>query len=367
MRKILYILPDLLSLGGISRYNQNLLDVLLGEGYSVKVVSRNDRQDRYKNLFIYTAGKVNNLFLRKVFFSLKTFWQAVFFCPDLIICGHINFSPLCYMIQKLLQIKYVILTHGIEVWNISGKLKLKALKQSHMITSVSDFTKHKIIEQVPEARDKVQLLFNTVDGSLFCPKQKPAYLMRRYDLGEDDKVILTVARLNKAEQYKGYDKVLDVLPEILKLIPSAKYMIVGTGNDLENVRRLVERLDLEKSVILTGYVSDSELTDHYNLSDIFVMPSEGEGFGIVFLEAIACGKPVIAGNKDASKEPLLNGELGILVDPNNTKELGIAIIGVLRKEVPKRLLDSAYLRKKVLAKYGRDKFKDKTKTLIESL
>lgn len=374
MRNILCIFPDFLCVGGISKYNQNLLDVLINERFTVRVISRNDTKKEYRNLEIFSFGKYRALLLRKLLFSLRIFREVIFSKPTFIICGHINFSPLCYMIQKFLRIKYAILTHGVEVWNISGKLKLKALKQAHLITSVSNFTKHKIIEQVPETRDKVQLLFNTVDGTVFYPKPKPMQLMKKYNFGKDDKIILTVARLEKTaarlkemERYKGYDKIINIFPDILKEIPEAKYIIVGTGSELENIKRCIRQKNLESSVILAGYITDSELADYYNLSDVFIMPSKVEGFGIVFLEALASGKPVIAGNKDGSQDAVLNGELGIMVDPDNESEIASTLVKVLRKEIPQKLLDTQYLRKKVLESYSLKRFKETVKTLIGSL
>jgi glycosyltransferase involved in cell wall biosynthesis len=97
------------------------------------------------------------------------------------------------------------------------------------------------------------------------------------------------------------------------------------------------------------------------------MPSKGEGFGFVFIEALACGKPVIAGNSDGSRDALLDGELGILVNPENTKEITESIIKVLKKETSNKLLDGQYLRKRVLKVYGFDKFKERAKNLLYEL
>lgn len=351
MRNILCIFPDFLCVGGISKYNQNLLDVLINERFTVRVISRNDTKKEYRNLEIFSFGKYRALLLRKLLFSLRIFREVIFSKPTFIICGHINFSPLCYMIQKFLRIKYAILTHGVEVWNISGKLKLKALKQAYLITSISNFTKDKIIEQVPEIKNKIKLLPNTVDGSLFCPKPSNKGLIDRYGL-KNKNVLLTVARLDPTEQCKGYDNVIKVLPDILRDIPDLKYIIVGTGQDIHRVKSLVRELGLEDYVVFCGFVPNKQLVDYYNLCDLFIMPSKQEGFGIVFLEALACGKPVVAGNKDGSVDAVLNGQLGILVDPDSKEEIGKAIVDVLQKNIPSKFVDSHYLREKVSQAYG---------------
>jgi glycosyltransferase involved in cell wall biosynthesis len=119
-------------------------------------------------------------------------------------------------------------------------------------------------------------------------------------------------------------------------------------------------------VILTGFIPDDELVFYYNLCDCFVMPSKCEGFGMVFLEALACGKPVIAGNKDGSVDAVLDGELGVLVDPDNKDQIKDAIVDILKREVPENLLDGEYLRKRVTQAYGFDKFKERLKGIIES-
>jgi len=96
--------------------------------------------------------------------------------------------------------------------------------------------------------------------------------------------------------------------------------------------------------------------DHYNLADVFIMPSKAEGAPAVFVEALACGIPVIAGNKDGSATPLMGGELGLLIDPESVDEIVAAIINILTGKVRKELLDRDFLRRKVLEKFGLDRF-----------
>jgi len=364
-KRILFIASGLLNTGGIEKYNQNLLKSILESGYSVKVISRNDTKDKFNNASLISYGHIKYDIFKKIIFSLRIFWEAFCFHPDIIICGHINFSPLCYMISRFINIKYIVLTHGIDVWHVNNKLKIKGLKEARLIATVSNFTKNKIIKQIPEVKNKIKLLPNTIDGSIFYPEPKPTYLMKRHGLKENNKIILTVARLKRTEKYKGYYKILDILPNIAREISGIKYILIGSGDDLENIQKYVKKKNLEKIVILTGYIPDSELSDYYNLCDVFVMPSKKEGFGIVFLEALACGKPVIAGNKDGSVDAVLNGELGILVNPDDEDDIAKELIKVLKNDVSKKLINSEYLRTKVLEHYGIDRFIEKVKELIK--
>lgn len=364
-KKVLFIASGLLNIGGIEKYNQNLTRAIIKAGYFVKLISRNDTVDKFDNIPIASYGHIKCDILKKIIFSLRVFWDVIFFKPDIIFCGHINFSPLCYIIYKVLRKNYIVLTHGVDVWHIENRLKIKGLKLAYLITTVSNFTKDKIIKQIPELKNKIKLLPNTIDGSLFYPKNKPIYLLKRYKLKKNDKIILTVARLKKTEKHKGYYKILDILTDIVKEISEIKYILVGTGDDLENIQKYIKEKNLEKIVILTGYIPDNELPDYYNLCDVFVMPSKKEGFGIVFLEALACGKPVIAGNKDGSVDALLNGELGILVNPDDKNDIAEALIKVLNNNVSKKLVNSEYLSSKVLEIYNIDRFREKVIELIK--
>src|SRR5204863_1392426 len=116
------------------------------------------------------------------------------------------------------------------------------------------------------------------------------------------------------------------------------YLLGGRGADLPRVEAMINELGAAANVTLAVYVADYELRSHYNLCDVFAMPSKGEGFGIVFLEALGCGKPVIAGNKDGSVDAVLNGKLGVLVDPENLDELSEALMLTLSRRHPSPIL-----------------------------
>ena len=139
---------------------------------------------------------------------------------------------------------------------------------------------------------------------------------------------MTVGRLASQERYKGFDEVIEIMPELLKRFPTLKYLIVGDGPDRPRLEAKAGALGLSNKIIFTGYIPESEKVAHYNLADAYVMPSMGEGFGIVLIEAAACGVPVVGSRVDGSREALLDGRLGRLVDPKSPSELlqAVAII-----------------------------------------
>ena len=251
-----------------------------------------------------------------------------------VMLSHINLLMVGVLIKLFNpSIKLVMLAHGIEVWDPLPGWKKWMLGRCDLILPVSQFTRDKMLELHHLPENKLQVLNNSLDPFLerpLLPKRK-ADLLERYGLQADEKILLTVARMADTEVYKGYDKVIQALPSLVVGYPSLRYLLVGSYGQKEKNRldNLIRQLALEKQVIFAGFVPDEEMAAHFNLADIFIMPSEKEGFGIVFIEAMFYGKPVIAGNIDGSVDALCNGELGILVDPVNIEEIAAAIKKIL--------------------------------------
>ncbi len=142
---------------------------------------------------------------------------------------------------------------------------------------------------------------------------------------------MTVSRLASSERYKGQDRVIRILPRLRSEHPDIVYLVVGDGDDRPRLEALALECGVTEQVVFVGRVSQDELPDYFRLADVFVMPSTGEGFGIVFLEAMASGANVIAGNQDGSRDALGDGALGTLVAPDNLDELASAIRSALDK------------------------------------
>jgi glycosyltransferase involved in cell wall biosynthesis len=157
-----------------------------------------------------------------------------------------------------------------------------------------------------------------------------AELQARYGL-TGASVILTLARLSRKERYKGIDEVIETLPSLLTHYSNLKYMVCGDGDDIPRLKKKVHSLGLSDRVIFTGVLKESEKADHLRLADAFVMPGYGEGFGFVFLEALACGVPVVGSQLDGSREALRGGELGELANPNDPASVQVCILNALGK------------------------------------
>ncbi len=340
---------DLSGKGGIQRYNRFLLKVISEIPGKVRICEL-----KRKNLF------------SKLIFILKLKIKLLFFRPDFVFCGHVNFAPSVRFFKRFFGYKYGVMAYGIDVWDIKERKKIRALREADRIFPISNYTKNKLLRQIPEIKNKSIILPNPIDGEKFLIKNKPDYLLERHNL-RNVKIILTVARLSSEEKYKGYDQTIKSLPLVIAEVPEVKYVIVGEGDDKKRTENLIKEMNLENQVIMTGCVSDKELVDYYNLCDVFVMPSKGEGFGFVFLEALSCGKSVVVGNSDGSRDAVLDGKLGILVNPDSQEEIAEAIVRLIKKEAPASLLDGNFLRKSVLENYGLGRFKDRVRGILSNI
>jgi glycosyltransferase involved in cell wall biosynthesis len=188
----------------------------------------------------------------------------------------------------------------------------------------------------------------------------------RYKISKEDFVLYTLTRLSSSEKYKGYDIVIECLPELRKAIPNIKYVIAGKYDEGEKVRidKLVNENDLQEIVVFAGFIKNEEVKDFYQMADLFIMPSKGEGFGIVFIEAMACGLPVIAGNEDGSVDALQNGKLGTLVEPENENDIIASMIKIYDAKLKSTSSNNSLLQKNVLNTFGFDHYKSNLKTLL---
>jgi glycosyltransferase involved in cell wall biosynthesis len=268
---------------------------------------------------------------------------------DLLLCGHINLLPAAFLARKLMgqaprsvpgaPCPLVLVIHGLDVWEPHRSLLVRRLaRRVDAFISVSAFTRDRFLRWARVPATKGLLLPNCVDLTGFEPGEKNSGLLKRFGL-DGRKVLMTLGRLLR-DRPKGIDEVLELLPELAKEVPQIAYLIVGDGPDRSRLAAKAVQLGVGDRVAFAGRVAESEKAAHYRLADAFVMPGYGEGFGIVYLEALACGIPVLASTLDASREALLDGEMGLLVDPRNRAELRRGLLRVLqqpRGRVPPRL------------------------------
>lgn len=316
--------------GGIALYNRELIAAMASHPFvdEVVVVPRIIVGEREplpeKVAFISAAARGRMAFLRALRGAGSDF--------DLVVCAHVNLLP----VARLVTSHPLLMLYGIEAWKpLRDPISNRLLRSVRCAVSISDVTRERFAGW-SHFDGPSPLLPNSIRAERYGIRPKNPALMSRHHL-DGKRVLMTLGRVVAAERYKGFDEVLEVLPD---LDADVSYVIAGGGNDIPRLQRKAVRLGVADRVVFTGLFPEEEKADLYNLADVYVMPSRGEGFGFVFLEALACGVPVIASRLDGGREAVREGALGQLVDPTNPAEIHLAILDALaagEKRIPRGL------------------------------
>ncbi len=262
--------------------------------------------------------------------------------PDEIHCDQFDSAIVALFLKKVWRIPYLTFAHGMEVTD--GRLRwlrTMVFRNADTVIANSEYMRELLVREVGVSPERVHVIHPGVDVETFVPRSKPVELAQRLDL-TDRRVVLTVGRLVGRERSKGQDTVIRAMPAILSEIPDATYVIVGDGPERASLEELARETGVANRVVFAGSVPDEELPDYYNLCDAFVMVSRrrstqkgghrGEGFGIVYLEAGACGKPVVAGDDGGVAEAVEDGKIGLLIDPTSVEATATSLVRLLRDE-----------------------------------
>jgi phosphatidyl-myo-inositol dimannoside synthase len=228
----------------------------------------------------------------------------------------------------------VVLAHGFDYWMSTVPVAHTVMRRmtghaSH-VAGCSEFISRRVRTAVP--RDvPVSVLHPGADVERFRPDLPTAEIRDRHGLG-DRPLVVCVSRLVPR---KGQDVLIRAMGSIQRRVPEAGLLIVGSGPYESSLRRQAERAP-NRSVTFVGEVSEEELPRYYAVGDVFAMPCrtrlgglEVEGWGNVFLEAAACGRPVVVGDSGGSREALVHGETGLLVDGTEVEAVAEAVASLL--------------------------------------
>jgi len=299
--------------GGIALYNRELIAAMASHaGVSEivvvpRVIAGPKEPLPPKVTFVDAAARGKLAFVRALRKAGRDF--------DLVVCAHINLFPLARMVSD----RPLLIIYGIDAWKPHRRPQ-----PARAVVSISQITRDRFLAW-SHYSGPTHILPNAIRAEQYGIRPKNRELAARYGL-EGKRVLLTLGRVDAAEQYKGFDEVIEVLPELPR---DVVYLIAGGGNGVAALQRKAAALGVGERVVVTGVFPEREKADLYALADAYVMPSRGEGFGFVFLEAMASGVPVIGSRFDGGREALRDGALGTLVDPSNPAEIRTAIADAL--------------------------------------
>ena len=257
---------------------------------------------------------------------------------------------------------YLVPLYGIEVWSPLSGSRRRALANATVRFAISDYTVRRALPFAP-------FLEGTPVVPLALEERQPegavdAGLLRRLGQG----YLLIVGRMAASERYKGHDQILDALPHL----PDARLVVVGDGDDRPRLAARAADLGLTGRVAFTGFLSEATLIEIYRRAAVFVMPSLGEGFGLVYLEAMRAGKPCVAARGSAAEEVVADGETGLLVrqdGPKNSNGPGELVAALQRllasPETARRMGEAG--RRRWQSEFGIDRFRARIEPLLERL
>jgi phosphatidylinositol alpha-1,6-mannosyltransferase len=341
--------------GGIAQYNRDLLGALADSGSvsSVTVLPRHATgrtatpagitQSRpRRGRVAYAAAALLAAFRRRI---------------DVVFCGHLYMAPLAWLIARLKHARLVVPMHGIEAWPRPSHLQRAAAEAADLVLCVSRYTRACVVGWAAIAPERVVVVPDTVSDAMTPGDGRDL----RAAFGVDGKrVLLTVGRMDSRERYKGHDRVIRALPDLVRRGHDVVYLIIGEGDDRARLEGLARNSGVADRVRFLGAVDQNGLVDAYRTADLFVMPSTGEGFGIAFLEAMACGTPALGLDVAGARDALADGELGVLV---SEADLSTALDHALREPRP----DPKELAGNVRARFGGGVFRTSISRIVERL
>jgi len=343
--------------GGVSVFNRDLLAAFLdgaAENNVIavpRVVNRPLEQLPERLIYRLEAAKSAAAFLKSVFCDLAEIRKS-----DVIYCAHINLTPLAWLLRLLTARPVLCALYGIEAWSTPRRSYVAwGAKRMTFYYSISDYTRRRFMAWSGVPEDRIDLLPNAINLDAYSPGAASEELAQRLKI-TGEPVLMTFGRLVSRERAKGFDEILDILPKLIEAHPRIVYIIAGDGEDRERLQDRVRSEGLTEHVGFTGFVDEADKVDLYRLADLYVMPSRGEGFGFVFLEALACGIPVVASSVDGSRDAVRDGQLGEMVDPDFPDHLLQAVLRGLEK--PKGYVPEG------LAYFGHDQFVRRANAIV---
>ncbi len=327
------LFPELDAPGGVQRAGRHLAAVLSdfasGQGMDCRLLSLNDTPELHRmsvggREFVFTGcGRGKTRFLTAAIRAAGRGAKAV-------VAAHPHLAPIAQAMRLAApRLKTIVCTHGIEVWEPLPALRKRALQRAHLVLAPSHSTADHVATQQHVARDRIRVLPWALDPQFeeLLSAPQPTPLPQGFPAG---RVILSVGRWIASERYKGVDHLLAAAARLLTHWPDLHLAAVGEGDDRAWLENLAAEQGVRRHVHFLSGLTPAELAACYRACEIFALPSRGEGFGLVYLEAMASGKPVVAGAHGGAPEVIVDGVTGYLVPHGDVTQTVTALDTLLR-------------------------------------
>ncbi|MBS1817526.1 MAG: glycosyltransferase family 4 protein [Acidobacteria bacterium] len=274
---------------------------------------------------------------------------------DWILFSHLALAKAHDRVPRRLRCGYGVFLHGIEAWNELSPRELRLLREANLRLSNSEYTARRVMDAHPE-------IGVVHPCPLALPPRIPATVGRSpVSLGPH--AVLVVGRMASGERYKGHDQLIDCWPAVVASVPDAQLVFVGGGDDRERLEGRAAAGQVPSRIVFTGFVAESALDRLFEECAIFALPSRGEGFGLVYLEAMAHGRPCVGSVHDAAGDVIEDGVTGRLVDQADIQGLSTTLAALLVDEPLRRRMGEAG-RARLRARFSFDRFRARVLHLL---
>ena len=255
-----------------------------------------------------------------------------------VVFNHVGIARAQLRVPAPVRRPYAVFLHGIEVWDPGLDAgRMAAIRRASVRLSNSHFTARRVAEVHPDIGS-----INACPLALFpeCAPTNAANVSEadRFFAEENAPSVVIVGRMTSTERYKGHDELIECWPSVRIRVPQARLIIVGRGDDVVRLQAKVASAGLGDAVVFTGFVADGAMRQILTRSNVFAMPSRGEGFGLAYLEAMRCGLPCIGSDADAASEVISDGYTGRIVRASDISALAAAIAGLLEQPTMARAM-----------------------------
>jgi phosphatidylinositol alpha-1,6-mannosyltransferase len=324
---IVVLFTEVLAVGGVQRAGRHVAAVVTSwaarHGDRCRFLSLNDPAGETSVRVGETEFSVVGYARNKVGFALAAL-RAAGERPKLVIALHPHLAPVLTLMKvRHPDLRSVVFAHGVEVWRPMSWLRKMSLRSANWVATPSSFTAQKVISQQGIASERVLTLAWGLDPEFASTATIAANPTRGFPAGA--RIILSVGRWDPTERYKGADTLISSMPQLLAEVPHAHLVLIGEGGDRQRLEQLACDLSVSEHVQFLGKLTLDELRGWYAHCDVFALPSAGEGFGLVFLEAMACAKPVIGGAYGGTPDVIEDNVTGMLVPHGDAAPLAAAL------------------------------------------
>jgi phosphatidylinositol alpha-1,6-mannosyltransferase len=335
VKRIIGLFPELLGVGGIQEAGRQTVaaldEIARRRGWKTLFLSLNDAPGEH----VVSSGTLDSQFRAFGRTKVRFFLAAAGVALDnaaIVLAAHPNLAlPAAFMKRLSPQLKSVVICHGVEVWQLLPRVRRAALRRADLVIAPSHFTVQKLSEIQGMPIDKIRRLPWPLSPAFLSLATRSTELEPPAEF-PNGKVILTVGRWAASERYKGVDDLIRAFAQLRPAIPDLHLVVAGEGDDLMRLQKLAAEMNMTDVVHFLQGLSREKLAACYGRADVFALPSTGEGFGLVFLEAMAFGKPIVAAAAGGATDLVENEVNGLLVPAHNPEQLASALGRLIRDD-----------------------------------